>query len=167
MKPRTLNNQDGIALGPILFIIAILAIIAAVISAGRGGFTANTNTENAKTIAQVLIDYGEQVQSGVDAVTANGCTDTQINFANTIITGYTNLNAPADHSCDVFNTAGGGINFKLLTSTPPIPIRCLRQPQSRVWGRLYIRNKFSGVLRNYDGCIWANVANMHDYQSIA
>ena len=29
MTPRTLNNQDGIALGPILFMIAILAILAA------------------------------------------------------------------------------------------------------------------------------------------
>ena len=41
MKQRTLNNQDGIALGPILFIIAILAIIAAAIAAGTGEFTAN------------------------------------------------------------------------------------------------------------------------------
>ena len=36
MNSRTLNNQHGMALGPILFIIAILAIIAAAIAAGTG-----------------------------------------------------------------------------------------------------------------------------------
>ena len=51
MTPRTLNNQDGIALGPILFIIAILAIIAAAIAAANGGFTANTTTESDKSKA--------------------------------------------------------------------------------------------------------------------
>ena len=48
MELRTLNNQDGIALGPILFIIAILAILAAAIAAGNGGFNANTTTDSAK-----------------------------------------------------------------------------------------------------------------------
>lgn len=36
--PRSLSAQSGIAIGPILFVIAILALLAAVISAGFGDF---------------------------------------------------------------------------------------------------------------------------------
>ena len=40
MKQRTFHYQQGIALCLIMFIIAILAIIAAAIAAGSGSFTA-------------------------------------------------------------------------------------------------------------------------------
>ena len=53
MKQSKLNTQDGIALGPILFIIAILAVIAAAIAAGAGSFNANTGTESVKATARV------------------------------------------------------------------------------------------------------------------
>ena len=119
MTPRTLNNQDGIAIGPILFIIAILALLAAAIAAGSGGFTASTNTDSAKVLAQAIIDYAEQVKTGVNTVSANGCGDlssttSSINFDNSFTSGYTNPYAPSDHSCDVFNVAGGGIMYKTV-----------------------------------------------------
>ena len=111
MKQRTLNNQDGIALGPILFIIAILAIIAAAIAAGSGGFNANTNTEGEKVMAQAIIDYGDQIQAAVNVALSNGCTNTQGSFQNGVVSGYTNPNAPADGSCNVFDPRGGGLEW--------------------------------------------------------
>ena len=116
MELRTLNNQHGIALGPILFIIAILAIIAAAIAAGGGSFTASTNTDSAKVLAQAIVDYADQVKTGVNVVNANGCGDlststNQINFTNINLNtnDYLNLYSPSDGSCNVFSQAGGGI----------------------------------------------------------
>jgi hypothetical protein len=71
MKQRTLNNQDGIALGPILFMIAILAILAGAIAAGSGGFTANANKENAKITAATLIHLLNDYKTGFDMILAN------------------------------------------------------------------------------------------------
>ncbi len=112
MKQRTFHHQQGIALGPILFIIAILAILAAAIAAGSGGFTASTNTESAKVMAQAIIDYGDQIQAAVNVVLSNECTNTQVSFENPMVSGYTNPNAPADHSCHVLDPRGGGAIWK-------------------------------------------------------
>ena len=112
MKQRTLNNQDGIALGPILFIIAILAIIAAAIAAGSGGFTANTTTESDKSKAELLLNYADAVDNGVQSLLTNGCEDTQLNFATSQVgPDFQNPNAPTDHSCDVFDPRGGNVVY--------------------------------------------------------
>ena len=81
MKQRTLNNQDGIALGPILFIIAILAILAAAIAAGSGSFTANTNTESAKAMAETIINSCDDYQRDVQIVMLqNECDATTLDW---------------------------------------------------------------------------------------
>ena len=78
MKQRTLNNQRGIALGPILFIIAILAILAAAIAAGNSGFNANTNTENTKSIAETIVQQADQINMAVQRVRVdNSCAATR------------------------------------------------------------------------------------------
>lgn len=110
------SSSSGIALGPILFIIAILAVLAAAIAAGSGGFNADTNNESAKSLAQTIINQADQVSMAVQKVRMdNGCDDTQINFVNGIVSGYTNPNAPSDGSCNVFDPRGGGI----IWQTPP------------------------------------------------
>ena len=115
MKQKTLNNQDGIALGPILFIIAILAIIAAAIAAGNVGFNANSNTESSKTVASTIVTQMQNVRDGISGLLANGCLDTQINYANQYYSS-TNLSAPTDHSCDVFDPRGANLTFPLFDS---------------------------------------------------
>jgi type II secretory pathway pseudopilin PulG len=72
MKQRTFHHQQGIALGPILFMIAILAILAGAIAAGSGGFTANANKENAKITAATLIHLLNDYKTGYDMILANG-----------------------------------------------------------------------------------------------
>ena len=96
MTLRMLNNQDGIALGPILFIIAILAIIAAAIAAGAGGFTDNTNTESAKTQASTLIQIGGTLRNGFDNLVSNGVDPSAITYGTTLAT-------------DIFSPTGGAI----------------------------------------------------------
>ena len=110
-----LRPSAGIALGPILFILAILTILAAVIAAGSGGFTANTTNESAKADAETILLYAKNLRDTVMLLTSNGCADTQLNFYTLMLGSYTNnITAPADHSCDVFDPRGGNYVYKPL-----------------------------------------------------
>ncbi len=101
----------GIAIGPILFIIAILAILAAAIAAGSGSFTSGTSSESNRTKASALIQIGENLKVGMDrmlmenGIAYGGYT---INASNTIANN------------DLFSPTGGGITSPsdALSNTP-------------------------------------------------
>ena len=127
MELRTLNNQDGIALAPILFIIAILAILAAVIAAGTGGFTANTNTENAKAMAEVVVQSCQAYQDAINLVLGNGCNETMVDYSPPAYptgstsawqhgdyTGGNGTNRAGNGQCALYDPRGGGLIFKPL-----------------------------------------------------
>lgn len=111
-----LRPSAGIALGPILFILAVLAVLAGAIAAGSGGFNANITTDSAKVMAQTIIQESEQVQNTAQMLMANGCTESQMNFYSI---GYLGANpsAPIDHHCDVFDARGGNLIFMPLQSS--------------------------------------------------
>ena len=108
----TNTHQRGIAIGPILFIVAILAVLASAIAAGSGSFNSDTSAVKAKAQATAILGYAHEVKFAVDRVLGKGCTDTQISFENPIVSGYENPNAPSDKSCHVFDVSGGGIIWK-------------------------------------------------------
>lgn len=92
---RRFHAQAGIAIGPILFIIAILAILAAAIAAGSGNFTAGTTTESNRTKASALIQIGENLKIGTDRLIMENevpFTSIDTNAANT--SGANELFAP-------------------------------------------------------------------------
>jgi hypothetical protein len=64
-----MSPNAGIAIGPILFIIAILAILASAIAAGSGSFTAGTGSESNKTKSSALVQIGENLRMGMDQIT--------------------------------------------------------------------------------------------------
>ena len=95
------GSQAGIAIGPILFIIAILAILAAAIAAGSGSFTAPTASEGNKTKAAGIISIGENLKIGMDRIV----------MENGLGWGAWNINATAtSNTNDLFAPAGGGIS---------------------------------------------------------
>ncbi|MER2519665.1 MAG: hypothetical protein ABTQ34_03135 [Bdellovibrionales bacterium] len=92
--------EQGIAIGPILFIIAILGILASAIAAGSGSFTASTSSEGAKTKAAALIQVGENLKIGMDRLV----------IENSIAWGdYTIDTTKTANVNDLFSPAGGGI----------------------------------------------------------
>jgi hypothetical protein len=123
------HSQAGIAIGPILFIIAILAILAAAIAAGSGSFTATTNGDSNKTKASGLIQVGENLKVGMDRITIeNGVTPTttpalDVNPANTTDTNM------------LFSPTGGGI-------APPSPALAANSTVDK-WS--YITGLFPGL----------------------
>ena len=66
LRSSRCGHSAGIAIGPILFVVAILAVLAAAISAGSGSFTAGTGTETARANASAIIQIGTNLQNGFD-----------------------------------------------------------------------------------------------------
>jgi hypothetical protein len=105
---HTVNDLDarfpldaGIAIGPILFIIAILGILAAAVAAGSGSFTSSTTNEASSTKASAIIEIGNNLKTGFDRVTIG---ENGVAFANVVIS--------VDHTdatTDLFSPIGGGI----------------------------------------------------------
>jgi len=94
---RRLTPDAGIAIGPILFIIAILA---AAIAAGSGSFTAGTGSESNRTKSSALVEIGDNLKIGMDRITMEG----GVSPASVVIDpAHTNLPA------DLFSPSGGGI----------------------------------------------------------
>jgi len=92
----------GIAIGPILFIIAILGILAAAIAAGSGSFTAGTSSEGNSTKAAALIQIGENLRVGMDRITMeNNVT------VNNVTIGVNNTT----NAVDLFSPTGGGVTI--------------------------------------------------------
>jgi hypothetical protein len=96
------HHDAGIAIGPILFIIAILAILAAAIAAGSGSFTSSSQTEGNRTKSAGLISVGESLKIGMDRLV----------MENGIVWGGWNINAlsATSNQNDLFAPAGGGIS---------------------------------------------------------
>jgi type II secretory pathway pseudopilin PulG len=101
------DPQAGIAIGPILFIIAILAILAAAIAAGSGNFTSGTTTESNRTKAAALIQIGENLKIGADRLTM----ENEVPLA-TIDFNVSDTGSDPNAANELFSPTGGGI-------TPP------------------------------------------------
>ncbi len=98
MLPRP-SSRSGVAIGPILFIVAILAVLATAIAAGSSTFSTNSSQETNRTNAAALIQIGQNLKMGVDRIITLGTAveNVVINSANTV------------NSADLFSPTGGGL----------------------------------------------------------
>jgi len=97
---RRFSHDAGIAIGPILFIIAILGILAAAIAAGSGSFTAGTQNEGNSSKASALISIGDSLKVGMDRLLLDNGTD-----YNNVVIGPNNTY----NTVDLYSPSGGGI----------------------------------------------------------
>lgn len=108
----------------ILLAIMLFAALSYAVSNDRDNSTDIFTEEQAKIAAQEIVEYGNTVANAVQKLRIRGCTETQINFANSVIAGYSTVGAPPDGSCDVFDVNGGNINAPIFgnntyASNPP------------------------------------------------
>lgn len=112
-----MNNQSGNVLFLILLAVALFAALSyAVTSANRGG-SSSVSKDKAKVNAAAIVQYMTSLKNSFMRMkVSNGCTDNQFDFYNQIwvdksnvLTTTSNLNAPADKRCHVFDGNGGGM----------------------------------------------------------
>lgn len=106
-----MNSQSGNVFFYILMAIVLFAALSYAVSQGNRGNTSMLTDQQAKLVAQEVIEYAQTVAGAVQKLKLRGCSDTQISFENTVETGYTNTNAPTDKSCHIFDLNGGSINY--------------------------------------------------------
>ncbi len=97
--------EAGIALGPILFVLAILGLLAAAIASGGGYFSNNSTNEAARTNAAALIQSGNLLKVGFSRLIGNG-----VEFDNIVIAP----NSTTD-DVDLFSPSGGSVNVPMNT----------------------------------------------------
>ena len=132
-SPR-LGSAAGIAIGPILFIVAILAVLAAAIAAGSGSFRSGTASENVKAQAAGLIQLGQNLQLGFQKMISGQNAD----FASIVI-------SPSNTSAttDLFSPTGGGI-------APP-STALAATPTSDTWSYPFVIIKGFGLASSPNG----------------
>lgn len=106
LRERRFASDAGIAIGPILFIIAILAILAAAIAAGSGSFTSGTTSESNSTKAAALIQIGDTLKVGMDRLMMENSVD-----FNSVVINPQDTNS----STSLFSPSGGGISLPSVT----------------------------------------------------
>lgn len=94
----------GIAIGPILFVVAILAVLVGAIAAGSGGFGSSTADEAARVRASTIIQQAVSIKGAFDRIVVNGATPAQVVVAETGFTGTSTL--------ALYGTSGGGITIQ-------------------------------------------------------
>ena len=62
--PCTMRANAGIAIGPILFVVAILAVLVGALAAGSGGFGSSTADDSNRINSSTLIEPGHEYQNG-------------------------------------------------------------------------------------------------------
>jgi hypothetical protein len=124
--PGRFGTQAGIAIGPILFIIAILAILAAAIAAGSGSFTSGTAAESNRTKSSALIQIGENLKIGMDRIIMEGGVDLGSVDLDPTHTSVSNA---------LFSPTGGGI------SAPSASMAA--SPQTDKW--FYVHGPINGL----------------------
>lgn len=102
-------NYAGIAIGPILFIVAIIAVLVAALSSGNNGFS-NTSAERYRTRVAPLIQQGVNFKMATETLMTYGITESQLIVSQSFSTA-SGVNA-------LFAPTGG----TLIPQIPPIEV---------------------------------------------
>jgi len=115
MQNRRFDLDEGIAIGPILFVIAVLGILASAIAAGSGSFNSTTTKESVRAKAAALIDIGQTLKFGFDRLMAY-----ETAFDDIVIS-----TSDTSAAVDLFSPIGGGIGVPSVTMS--------ETPASDIW----------------------------------
>jgi type II secretory pathway pseudopilin PulG len=111
--PEGLYLERGNVLVLILVAIALLAALSMAIMRSDVTDADSVAPEQARVIASQIMAQARTVEGAVKTLIAKGCSEQTVNFENTTVAGYTNVDAPADETCDVFKRAGAGLAWPI------------------------------------------------------
>lgn len=98
---RRIPATAGIAVGAILFVVAILAILIGAISAGTGGFGSNSASESHRTMSGTIVNQSSMMVVGFQRLITGG-----VEPADIIVTEQY---SPANHLRALYAPSGGGM----------------------------------------------------------
>jgi hypothetical protein len=111
-KPEN-NKESGNAMVFVLVALVLFVTLVMTFTKDSQQGTSALTKQQAKIYASEILEYAKKVDNAVNRVRAkNGCSENELNFDNSEVTGYTNTDAPTDDSCDIFDDDGGKISYK-------------------------------------------------------
>lgn len=105
-------SQSGSILLWVLIAVALLGYLTFTFTQNTRSNTTDLTKEKTQLLVSEITAYAQQIRSGVQSLLISGCLETEINFDNPIVAGYTNAGAPGDGSCDVFSGSGANLNYQ-------------------------------------------------------
>ncbi len=94
--------RAGLAIGPILFVVAILAVLVAALAAGSGGIQNAPGTEQARTNGAAIMAQGTNIRMGAQRVLSNSAI--AVDSIRTVGTSTTDTSGAG-----IFTAAGGSV----------------------------------------------------------
>jgi hypothetical protein len=151
----TKESESGIAIGAILFVVAILGVLAAAMAAGSGSFTMGSSSETNKTKAAAVIEIGQNLKMGSDRITGS----VGIDLVNVTISSNNTTN-----QTDLFSVSGGGISPPSVTMAGNVQSDVWYYPRGAVPGlgdaagdeQLAILNISIGVCQEINSKLFGN-----------
>ncbi len=105
------NKESGnVFLFIFMGIILFGALIFTMNRSGTGNMSAISKAQ-IKLATDEILNYGQVMDRTVNKLISNGCSESQISFNNTVVSGYSTTAAPVDGSCEVFGPNGGKLNY--------------------------------------------------------
>ena len=112
------NQQSGNVMFIILAAIGLIAVLTMSLSNSERA-SDNVDGERMNVQLQQILDYAGRMESAINhMMVTNGCHLAQLNFDNPSLVNfntagyYLNPNAPADKSCNLYRSIGGGLEYE-------------------------------------------------------
>lgn len=106
------QNERGNVLIYILVAVALLGALSFAVSQSGRGNVQQLSAERARLLATEILEYSTNLKNAVVQLKLRGCDESELNFDNPVVSGYTNGAAPTDGTCDIFGTNGGGLSWQ-------------------------------------------------------
>lgn len=104
-------RESGNVFVIILVAVALFTLLMFTFTRTGSQGTGNLTKQQSRIAAQEILNYARLIESSVDKLRLNGCSESEISFENSIEAGYVNAGAPGDNSCDIFHEDGGRLEW--------------------------------------------------------
>ncbi len=103
-------SERGSALIYVFVGVALFGVLMFVFSRGGNQSSSSFSNQTDNISASSLVNESRALESAVQKLLSNGCSESEISFDVPPYTGNPNPSAPSDKHCHVFHTSGGRLN---------------------------------------------------------
>lgn len=126
------NPQSGNALWFILIAIVLLGGLTVLMTRTSSYTDDSGDYERGQIQLSDFVRFAKSVEVAVTTLKSQGCSENDLNFEASGLTGHDNTTAPGNGSCDVFSDKGGGLTYRPIPTTYLDPARSA-EPRFGQW----------------------------------
>ena len=108
-------SEQGSIFFYIILGVALFASLSFVVTRSTRSTSVSSMSERqADILATDLITYSKKVENSVNYLLQRGCSESQLSFENSVVSGYENIVDPkGDNTCHIFHSDGAGMSWQL------------------------------------------------------